>query len=90
MNSIPHKCPVCYGTGLVSRPPWVPGDVNEWQASGIGPYTCRTCFGRGVIWSSTCRICGGTGQDDPPPGKYHGLCIHCGGSGQEPPNDEGE
>jgi len=29
-----------------------------------------------------CPDCGGTGQDDPPPGKYHGLCSTCGGSGK--------
>ncbi len=32
-----------------------------------------------------CKMCGGTGQDDPPPGKYHGLCPRCGGNGKEPP-----
>ena len=30
-----------------------------------------------------CSACGGTGQDDPPPGKYHGLCLKCGGSGKQ-------
>jgi hypothetical protein len=30
-----------------------------------------------------CTVCGGTGQDDPAPGKYHGLCEHCGGTGYE-------
>lgn len=33
----------------------------------------------------TCPTCGGTGQDDPPLGKYHGLCSHCGGSGKLSP-----
>jgi hypothetical protein len=31
-----------------------------------------------------CSICGGTGQDDPVPGKYHGLCKRCNGTGKEP------
>lgn len=31
----------------------------------------------------TCSVCGGTGQDNPPPGKCHGLCKSCGGSGQK-------
>jgi len=31
-----------------------------------------------------CTVCGGTGQDDPAPGKYHGVCKHCNGSGIEP------
>lgn len=30
----PHKCPVCDGTGLVSRPPWVPG-VGESPNSAV-------------------------------------------------------
>ena len=29
-----------------------------------------------------CSVCGGTGQDDPPPGKYHGLCGSCKGTGK--------
>uniref|UniRef100_A0A6M3LVY7 Uncharacterized protein n=1 Tax=viral metagenome TaxID=1070528 RepID=A0A6M3LVY7_9ZZZZ len=31
-----------------------------------------------------CPVCGGTGQDDPPPGKYHGLCSICGDTGKKP------
>ena len=29
-----------------------------------------------------CPDCRGSGQDDPPPGKYHGLCQTCNGTGQ--------
>lgn len=35
-----------------------------------------------------CPACGGTGQDDPPPGKYHGLCPKCGGSGKQNGKDQ--
>jgi DnaJ-class molecular chaperone len=51
-RQMPHKCPVCDGTGKVSRPPHVPGDVNEWTSgTGTGyPYTCNACNGKGVIW----------------------------------------
>jgi DnaJ-class molecular chaperone len=29
-----------------------------------------------------CPECGGTGQDNPPPGKYHGICKKCNGTGK--------
>lgn len=49
----PHKCPVCEGTGKVSRPPWVAGDVYEWvSSSSCGPYTCSACNGTGLVWSN--------------------------------------
>jgi len=44
-----QKCPVCDGTGLVSKPPWIAGDVNEWVDSSSVPYTCKTCLGSGII-----------------------------------------
>lgn len=45
-----QKCPVCEGTGLVSRPPWVAGDVFVWSDTQTGPYPCRVCSGSGIIW----------------------------------------
>ena len=30
-----------------------------------------------------CPVCLGTGQDDPPPGKYHGICAVCNGTGSK-------
>jgi len=48
----PHKCPVCDGTGLVSRPPGVSGDQESWYGTWqAGPYPCKTCNGTGVLWS---------------------------------------
>jgi hypothetical protein len=45
-----QQCPVCTGSGLVSRPPGVPGDQQVW--SGISTsYTCRVCDGKGIILS---------------------------------------
>lgn len=44
-----QKCPVCNGTGLVSRPPGIAGDQQTWVSSDAGPYTCRTCGGSGII-----------------------------------------
>jgi hypothetical protein len=46
----PHRCPVCDGTGLVSRPPGVAGDAAGWTDTGSGPYPCRACGGAGVLW----------------------------------------
>jgi len=48
---IPWCCPVCSGTGLVSRPPGVAGDVSSWIDSSVGPYTCPACGGSKIIWS---------------------------------------
>jgi len=49
----PYKCPVCDGTGLVSRPPGLAGDVREWVGSNTGPYPCRACGGTGIIETNT-------------------------------------
>jgi len=51
--SKPHKCPVCDGTGLVSRPPGTPGDQLPVSSTknNIGPYSCKPCFGTGILWS---------------------------------------
>lgn len=46
----PHKCPVCDGTGKVSRPPHVAGDIPTWSDNGAGPYECQPCSGSGVLW----------------------------------------
>ena len=49
----PHKCPVCDGTGLVSRPPGIASDQMTWVDSGKAPYGCRPCQGSGIIWIDT-------------------------------------
>lgn len=46
----PHKCPVCDGSGLVSRPPGVAGDQETWTSNSVGPYQCRSCNGEGLLW----------------------------------------
>ena len=50
IGSQPYRCPVCAGTGLVSVPPGVAGDVGIWASCNTQTYTCRACYGRGVIW----------------------------------------
>jgi hypothetical protein len=46
----PYKCPVCNGTGLVSRPPGVAGDQETWASGSTGPYSCRAGCVSGVLW----------------------------------------
>jgi hypothetical protein len=41
-------CPKCQGQGVVSRPPWIPADVQAWNGPLI-TYTCNLCGGRMVI-----------------------------------------
>jgi hypothetical protein len=47
----PSRCPVCDGTGLVSRPPGVAGDQESWSSNAVGPYQCQSCGGAGVLHS---------------------------------------
>lgn len=51
----PFKCPVCDGTGLVSRPPDVAGDQQSWGGTSAGPWSCRACGGAGIVWRSAPR-----------------------------------
>lgn len=44
------KCPVCDGTGLVSRPPHIAGDQESWTDSSAGPWMCSACNGTGIIF----------------------------------------
>lgn len=47
----PYTCPTCNGTGKVSRPPWLAGDVDTWSASSVGElYKCGSCKGEGILW----------------------------------------
>jgi len=46
-----QKCPVCDGTGLVSKPPWVTGDQQTWTDDLVGPFQCPLCQGLKVILS---------------------------------------
>ena len=44
---IPYKCPVCDGTGIVSKPPHIAGDVHEWTSDRC-TYPCQACGGKGI------------------------------------------
>jgi len=46
---IPYQlCPKCNGTGIVSRPPHIAGDVTEWASSSVS-HQCNLCNGQMVI-----------------------------------------
>lgn len=42
-------CPKCQGQGIVSRPPWVPGDVSTWSSTAA-VYQCDVCHGAKIIY----------------------------------------
>jgi len=41
-------CPKCSGQGIVSKPPHITGDQNEWTGCEIS-YQCNLCEGKMVI-----------------------------------------
>lgn len=51
LASIPHKCPKCDGQGIVSKPPWIAGDVHQWSSAEV-TYQCDVCQGAKIIWSN--------------------------------------
>lgn len=47
--AIPYQlCPKCNGQGQVTKPPYTPGDVNEWVSSSI-IFQCDVCNGSKII-----------------------------------------
>ncbi len=47
--SVPfQKCPKCDGQGTVSKPPYVPGDVNQWSSTSA-TFQCDVCNGQKII-----------------------------------------
>lgn len=43
-----QKCPKCDGQGIVSKPPWLAGDISTWVSSE----TSYICNGEKVIFVS--------------------------------------
>jgi len=48
-NKIPHKCPVCHGTGKVDRG-FYSSDTGAWSSSSMGREMCLSCGGSGIVW----------------------------------------
>ncbi len=38
-------CPKCNGQGIVSKPPYVPGDVHQWSSTTQSAFICNLCGG---------------------------------------------
>ena len=47
---VPHRCPICEGAGVLSRPPGVPVG-QDFTSTSSGPWPCGACGGTGVLWS---------------------------------------
>lgn len=47
-HSAYQLCPKCNGQGIVSKPPWVAGDVYEWSSTQ-SQFTCDVCNGAKII-----------------------------------------
>lgn len=47
-HSAYQLCPKCNGQGIVSKPPWVAGDVYEWSSTQT-QFTCDVCNGAKII-----------------------------------------
>jgi hypothetical protein len=43
-----QTCPKCNGQGTVTKPPWVPGDVTQWDSTACS-FPCDVCNGTKVI-----------------------------------------
>jgi hypothetical protein len=41
-------CPKCNGQGIVSKPPWLAGDINTWIGIATS-YPCNACNGMGLL-----------------------------------------
>ena len=48
INTEWQKCPKCDGQGIVSRPPWIAGDVYEWSSTSVS-HQCNVCNGKMII-----------------------------------------
>ena len=42
-------CPKCNGQGIVGKPSYIPGDINEWTSSEPF-YECDLCSGKKIIY----------------------------------------
>lgn len=43
-----QKCPKCDGQGIVSKPPYIAGDVYQWSSSEL-THQCDVCNGAKII-----------------------------------------
>ena len=48
LNKKVQICPKCNGQGIVSKPPWVAGDVDTWNSTAT-THVCDLCNGAKII-----------------------------------------
>jgi len=49
INYVPYQlCPKCNGQGIVSKPPYIAGDVEQWTTSETS-FVCDVCNGQRII-----------------------------------------
>jgi hypothetical protein len=46
----PHRCPVCWGVGLVDETFYY--RRTTFTSTGVGHVLCRSCGGTGIVWHS--------------------------------------
>lgn len=50
LQYVPYQaCPKCQGQGIVSKPPYVPGDQSSWSTSSAMSFQCDVCKGQKII-----------------------------------------
>ena len=50
-DPIPHKCPICFGTGSVMNGFYNGRDqYGGWIGNSLEKETCRSCNGTGIVW----------------------------------------
>ena len=46
---VQNACPICGGSGVVSKPPGLAADINVWESSSNAGSTCNRCGGTGRL-----------------------------------------
>jgi hypothetical protein len=49
-RKVPHRCPVCNGTGLVPNGFYRAIGVDSWSTADTTPETCRSCNETGIVY----------------------------------------
>jgi len=49
---IPHRCPVCNGSGGVVQGFYSTPGQPKFDSTSTSPETCRSCWGSGVVWQA--------------------------------------
>lgn len=50
-----QKCPKCDGQGIVSKPPYIAGDVHQWSSTSAS-FMCDVCDGQKIIPMALSRM----------------------------------